>query len=133
MLNFKKMNKILHELEKKKMFNKFIANLLDYDLKELDKIIIRYKIINELIIDIFDYKNGKKFTRYYFTTDIRYKDQINDDIIIKVVNIKNNNKNNNDKLSIFSSLFYEKDLNILKNNLTKLFDKEIKYIIMKYL
>ena len=136
MLNFNKLEKILNELEKQSLFNQFIARLLNYSLVELNKMIIRYKIDDCFIIDIFDYKDDNKFIRYYFTDNNNFIESYSDNVIVKVVNLNNyyenfNNINNN--YSIFSSLFYEKDINILKSNLSKLFDEKIIFIIIKYI
>lgn len=134
MLDFKKFGNILKEIEKEDLFNQFIINLLDYNMLDIDNNIIRYKINNGLIIDVFNYIDGNKFTRYYFT-ELDNRVLINDNIIIKVINIKEyyHNFDKYNKYSLFSLIFYEKDINVLEENLTNLFCVRIKNIIMKHL
>lgn len=135
MLDFRKIEKVLEEIENKDLFNQFIIDLFDYNLLDFNSLIIRYKFDNGLIIDIFDYKEDNKFTRYIFTESNDYDDIIDYNVVQKVINIKDyyiNFKKDN-KFSLFSSLFYEKDINIIKNNLNILFDNRIINIIMKHL
>lgn len=135
MLNFEKMKIILEEIEEKDLFNQFIINLLDYNSLNIKNIIVRYKIEDCLIIDIFDYNIDKKFIRYYFGDNEKYIEKEENNVIIKVINIKNyyNNYNKFNKYYLFSSLFYEKDIITIENNLSNLFNNEIKNIIMKHL
>ena len=133
MLNFEKLEQILEELQQKNLFNVFLMNLLEYNEKQLSKFIVRYKIEEGIIIDIYDYNLEHKFIRYYFVIDKEtYKIEDNN-IIINIIDMKKyyNNYQENNKYYLFSSLFFEKSKDIIINNLNILFNKEIKDIILK--
>ena len=135
MLDFNKLEKILEEIDEEKLFNQFIVNLLDYSINDFNKVIIRYKIDNGLIIDIFDYALDKKFIRYYFVNNFNPKEINEKNIIVKIINLNNyyNNFDRYNKFSLFSTLFYEKNINLIEDNISNLFNDEINNIIMKHL
>ena len=135
MLDFNKLEKILEEIDEEKLFNQFIVNLLDYSINDFNKVIIRYKIDNGLIIDIFDYALDKKFIRYYFVNNFNPKEINEKNIIVKIINLNNyyNTFDRYNKFSLFSTLFYEKNINLIEDNISNLFNDEINNIIMKHL
>lgn len=135
MLDFNKLEKILEEMDEEKLFNQFIVNLLDYSINDFNKVIIRYKIDNGLIIDIFDYALDKKFIRYYFVNNFNPKEINEKNIIVKIINLNNyyNTFDRYNKFSLFSTLFYEKNINLIEDNISNLFNDEINNIIMKHL
>lgn len=130
MLKLNDFKKIIEEIQEKDLFNKFIIDLFGYEEEELNKFIISYKFNNGFIIDIYDYNLEQKFIRYYFKEDNESIEFNEDNIIINKINIKEEylNKGN---YYLFSSLFYEKDKEIILNNLNNLFDKKIIEIILK--
>ena len=130
MLKLNDFKKIIEEIQEKDLFNKFIIDLFGYEEEELNKFIISYKFNNGFIIDIYDYNLEQKFIRYYFKEDNESVDVNEDNIIINKINIKEEYLNKG-KYYLFSSLFYEKDKEIIINNLNNLFDKKIIEIILK--
>ena len=130
MLKLNDFKKIIEEIQEKDLFNKFIIDLFGYEEEELNKFIISYKFNNGFIIDIYDYNLEQKFIRYYFKEDNESVEVNEDNIIINKINIKEEYLNNG-KYYLFSSLFYEKDKEIIINNLNNLFDKKIIEIILK--
>ena len=60
MLNLKKLELIMKDLEKNNLFNEFLINLLDYKKEELNKIIVRYKFDNSFIKLDLSNRNMKK-------------------------------------------------------------------------
>ena len=135
MLDYKRFGKILQEIDEEELFNQFIINLFGYNITDFNKLIIRYKIDNELIIDIFDYKEENKYIRYYFTDNNNQYEIEDNNIVVKIINLKDyyNNFNKYNKYSLFSSLFYEKNIDIIENNLSNLFNNNINNIIMNHL
>lgn len=136
MLDFKLLEKILKEMEIKNLFNKFLNDLLDYKILDINNVIVRYKFDDCFIIDIFDYNNKNcKFIRYYFCEDNKKFEVKCEDVIVNVINIKvvYNEFNGLNKYYLFSSLFFEKDIDIIEKNLSKLFSNEINNIIIKHL
>lgn len=130
MLKLNDFKKIIEEIQEKDLFNKFIIDLFGYEEEELNKFIISYKFNNGFIIDIYDYNLEQKFIRYYFKEDNESIEFNEDNIIINKINIKEEYLNKG-KYYLFSSLFYEKDKEIIINNLNNLFDKKIIEIILK--
>ena len=130
MLKLNDFKKIIEEIQEKDLFNKFIIDLFGYGEEELNKFIISYKFNNGFIIDIYDYNLEQKFIRYYFKEDNESIEFNEDNIIINKINIKEEYLNKG-KYYLFSSLFYEKDKEIIINNLNNLFDKKIIEIILK--
>ena len=130
MLKLNDFKKIIEEIQEKDLFNKFIIDLFGYEEDELNKFIISYKFNNGFIIDIYDYNLEQKFIRYYFKEDNESIEFNEDNIIINKINIKEEYLNKG-KYYLFSSLFYEKDKEIIINNLNNLFDKKIIEIILK--
>ena len=130
MLKLNDFKKIIEEIQEKDLFNKFIIDLFGYEEEELNKFIISYKFNNGFIIDIYDYNLEQKFIRYYFKEDNESIEFNEDNIIINKINIKDEYLNKG-KNYLFSTLFYEKDKEIIMNNLNNLFDKKIIEIILK--
>ena len=130
MLKLNDFKKIIEEIQEKDLFNKFIIDLFGYEEDELNKFIISYKFNNGFIIDIYDYNLEQKFIRYYFKEDNESIEFNEDNIIINKINIKEEYLNKG-KYYLFSTLFYEKDKEIIMNNLNNLFDKKIIEIILK--
>ena len=135
MLSFKKLEIILKEIEESNMFNVFFLNLFDYKKEEINKLIIRYFFDKGFIVDIFDYNNCYKYTRYKFNVNNDRKVIKDDNIITINIDLKNiyKNFNINNKFWLFSSLFMEKDTIKQNRNLKILFDEEIANIFLKYI